>query len=82
MVVMLEYLIALKLLEKACRFLSSKRITKFLNIWKWIEVGKLISNRRNYYKIKITEDSIEQKQLVNDSIRKSQRLYKWFYHNF
>ena len=50
---------------------------------------KVICNRTNYCKIKIAENSIEQKQLVNDSmqkieitaLKKSQRLYKWFYDN-
>ena len=28
-------------------------------------IGKVIYSRRNYCKIKITEDNIEQKQLVN-----------------
>ena len=33
-------------------------------------IGKLIYSRRNYCKIKITEDNIEQKQLVNVFISK------------
>ena len=33
-------------------------------------IGKVIYCRRNYCKIKITEDSIEKKQLVNSSIWK------------
>ena len=33
----------------------------------------LIYSRRNYCKIKITEDSIEQEQLVNGSIRKIEK---------
>ena len=52
-------------------------------------IGKVIYSRRSYCKIKVTEDSIEQKQLVNGSIskiekialKKSQRWYKWIYDN-
>ena len=33
-------------------------------------IGKIIYSRRNYCKKKITEDSIEQKQLVNVFISK------------
>ena len=35
-----------------------------------MEVEEVVHSRRNYCNIKITEDSIEQEQLVNDSIRK------------
>ena len=40
-----------------------------------IKVGKVVyTNIRNYCKIKITEDSIEQKQLVNCSIWKIKKV--------
>ena len=45
---------------------SSERITKFLDKGKWIER----KYRGNYCEIKISEDTIEQKQLVKDSIWK------------
>ena len=51
-------------------FSSSERATKVLNTGKWIEIGKVIYSNRNYNKIKIAEDVIEQIQLVNDYIRK------------
>ena len=38
---------------------------------KWIEMERLMQ-QKNYCKIKTTEDSIEQKQLVDDSIQKIQ----------
>ena len=37
-----------------------------------VVVGKVIYRIRNYCKIKITEDSIEQKQLVNGFIQKTE----------
>ena len=63
---------------------------KVLNKGKWIEVGKVIYNWGNYKNIKLTEVNIEQKQVVKDfiqkieimALKKSQRLYKWFYDNF
>ena len=63
---------------------------KVLNKGKGIEVGKVIFNWRNYKSIKITEDNIEHKQVVNDfiqkieimALKKIQRLYKRFYDNF
>ena len=36
-------------------------------------IGEVIHSRRNYCKIKLTEDSIEQKQLVNGSIWKIEK---------
>ena len=68
MTAMLESQIALKLLTKSILFSSSKRIAKVIKKANIIEIGKLICNIRNYCKIKITEDSIEQKQLVNGYI--------------
>ena len=65
---MLESQISLKLLTKSILFSSSKRIAKVIKNANIIEVGKVKYNRRIYCKIKITEDSIEQKQLVNGSI--------------
>ena len=81
---MLESQITLKLLTKSMSFSPSKRIIKVLNKGKWIEVGEVIYNRRNYKSIKIKEDSIEQKLLENGfklkiektALKKSQRLYK------
>ena len=67
MAVTLESQITVKFLQTASQFWSSKRIKKVLNTWNMIVIGKVIY-RRNYCKIKITEDSIEQKQLVNGSI--------------
>ena len=68
MTAMVECQIALKLLTKRILFSSSKRIEKVIKKANIIEVGKVIYNIRNYCKIKITEDSIEQKQLVNGFI--------------
>ena len=53
--------IALKLLTKSILFSSSKRIAKVIKKANIIEIGKVIYNIRNSCKIKITEDSIEQK---------------------
>ena len=55
-------------------FSSFRRISKFLNTGKLIEVGKVIYNNGNYNKIKITEDRIEQKQLVNDIIWRIEKV--------
>ena len=70
MTAMLEFQIALKLFTKIILFSSSKRIAKVIKKTNIKEVGKEINNIRNYCKIKITEDSIEQKQFVNGSIWK------------
>ena len=69
---MLESQIALKLLTNSILFSSSKSIVKVIKKANIIEVGKVIYNIRNYCKIKITEDSIEQKHLVNGSIWKTE----------
>ena len=37
-------------------------------------IGNVIYSRRNYWKIKIKEDSIKQKQLVNGSIWKVEKV--------
>ena len=74
MTAMLESQIALKLLTKSILFSSSKRIAKVIKKANIIEVGKVIYNIRNYCKIKITEDSIEQKQLVNGFIWKIDKV--------
>ena len=66
---------ALKLLTKSI-FSSSKRIAKVIKKANIIEIEKVIYNIRNYCKIKITEDIIEQKQLVNGSIWKTEILLK------
>ena len=50
-------------------FQEDAKVIKKANI---IEVGKVIYNIWNYCKIKITEDSIEQKHLVNGSIWKTE----------
>ena len=72
-------------------FSSSKRNTKVLNTGKMNKGWKAhIQRKKNHCKIKINKDSIEQKQLVNDLIRKidiaalckMQRKYKWFYDNY
>ena len=68
MTTMLESQIALKILTKSILFSSSKRISKVIIKANIIEIGKVIYSIRNYCKIKITEDSIEQTQLVNGSI--------------
>ena len=70
MTAMLESQIALKLLTNSILFSSSKTIAKVIKKTNIIEVGKAIYNIRNYCQIKITEDSIEQKQLVSGSIWK------------
>ena len=49
---------------------SSRRIQKSLIKEKWIDVGKVIYSRKNYCKIKITEESIQQKQLLDNYIQK------------
>ena len=72
MTAILEYQIALKLLTKSMLFSSSKRIAKVIKKANIIEVEKVIYNTRNYCKIKIIEDSIEQKQLVNGFIWKTE----------
>ena len=51
----------IKTIDKEYGFSLSKRITKVLNIGKWIKARKVIYSRRNYKSIKITEDNIEQK---------------------
>ena len=58
----LESQITLKLLTKSILFSSSKTIAKVIKKANIIEVGKVINSIRNYCKIKIIEDSIEQKQ--------------------
>ena len=68
MAVMLESQITLKLLANYMSFSSSKRIAKVIDKLNWIEAGKGKYSIRNYCKKKITQDSIEQKHLVNDSI--------------
>ena len=70
MTAILESQITLELLVKIISFSSSKRIIKVNNKAKIIEVGEVIYSIRNYCKIKITKDSIEQSQLVNDFIQK------------
>ena len=72
MTAMLESQIALKLLTKSFLFLSYKRIAKVIKKANIIEIGKVIYNIRNYCKIKIAEDTIEQKQSVNCSIWKAE----------
>ena len=74
MTAMLDSQIALKLLIKSILLSSSKRIAKVIKKANIIEIGKVIYNIRNYCKIKITEDSIEQKQLVNGSIWKIDKV--------
>ena len=75
MTVMLESQIALKLLTKSNLLSSSKTIAKVIKKANIIEVGKVVyTNIRNYCKIKITENSIEQKQLVNGSIWKIKKV--------
>ena len=71
---MFESQITLKLLIMSKLFLSSKRISKFLNTGKLIEVGKVIYSNGNYNKIKIIEDRIEQKQSVNDFIWRIEKV--------
>ena len=73
MTAILESQIALKLLAKSILFSSSKRIAKVIKKANIIEVGKVIYNIRNCCKIKITEDRIEQKQLVNGSLWKIEK---------
>ena len=63
MAVISESLIILKFKKRVCPFSSSKRITKVLNKLKWLIIGKVIYRRRNNWKIKITEDNIEQEKL-------------------
>ena len=65
MTAMFESQIALKLLINSILFSSFKRITKVIKKANIIEIEKVIYNIRNYFKIKIAEDSIELKQLVN-----------------
>ena len=74
MTAMLDSQIALKLLIKSILLSSSKRIAKVIKKANIIEIGKVIYNIRNYCKIKITKDSIEQKQLVNGSIWKIDKV--------
>ena len=74
MTAILESQIALKILAKSILFSSFKRIAKVIKKANIIEVGKVIYDIRNYCKIKITEDSIEQKQLVNGSIWKIKKV--------
>ena len=74
MTAMFESQIALKLSTKDILFSSSKRIAKAIKKADIVEIGKVIYNIRNYCKIKITEDSIEQKQLVNGSIWKIKKV--------
>ena len=69
MAAMLESQITLKLLTWVCRFHPLRDI-KVFNMGKLIVNWKIICSIRNYCKIKITKNSIEQKQLVNDSIWK------------
>ena len=71
---MLEFQIALKLFTKRILFSSSNRIAKVIKKTNMKEVGKVINKIRNYFKIKITEDSIEQKQFVNGSIWKIEKV--------
>ena len=71
---MLESQIALKLLTNSILFSSSKRMAKVIKKANIIKVEKVIYNIRNYCKIKITEDSIEQKQIVNGSIWKIKKV--------
>ena len=73
MTAMLESQIALKLLTNSILFSSSKRIAKVIKKANIIEIRKVIYNIRNFCKIKITEDNIEQKQLVNGSIWKIEK---------
>ena len=70
MAVILESQIKLKLLTNNISFSSSKRITEVHIQQKWIEIEKVIYIKRNYYNIEITEDSIDHKQFVNNSIKK------------
>ena len=74
MTAMLESQIALKLLTKSILFSSSKRISKVIKKAIIIEIKKVIYNIRNYCKIKITENSIDNKQLVNGSIWKIKKV--------
>ena len=76
----------IKIIDKEHVYFTIQEDYKVLNTGKWIEVGKVKYNRRNFFSIKITEDSIEQEQLVNDSIwkieirkrKKSQKYIKDF----
>ena len=61
MAIMLESQIALKLLTKSMSLYPPRRLQKSLIHEKWIEVGKVIYSKRNFKRIKITEESIEQK---------------------
>ena len=72
MTAMLESQIVLKLLTKSILFSSSNKIAKVIKKANIIKIGKVIYNIRNYCKIKITKDSIEQKQLINGSIQKKE----------
>ena len=74
MTAMLESQIALKLLTKSILFSYSKTIAKVIKKVNIIKIGKVIYNIRNYCKIKITEDSIEKKRLVNGFIWKIKKL--------
>ena len=62
MTAILESQIALKLLKKSILFTSSKTIAKVIKKANIIEVGKVINSIRNYCKIKIIKNSVEQKQ--------------------
>ena len=74
----------INIIDKQHVFFINQEYLKVLNKGKWIEVGKVIYNWRNYKNIKITEDNIQQKQVVNDfiqnieimALKKIQRLYK------
>ena len=61
----------IKIIDKEhVRFHPPRGLQKSFIKKEWIVIGNVIYNKRNYCKIKITEDSIEQKQLVNGSIWK------------
>ena len=58
----------IKIIDKEHFVFIFQEIAKVIKKANIIEIGKVINNIRNYCKIKITEDSIKQKQLVNGFI--------------